>query len=174
MPLLLILYVTITGYLAHRNFQAGYVWFFFPFLFAKPVNRNFAFEATRYFLLFFYVSAAILKLSNNLSFSPAHFSDFLVNQFSPYFLESNTGWRTDLNLFLIQHKSFSGFLYVCSIVIELLALIGFFTKRYDRWIAIMLYAFHFTNWIIMDIAPVGQLGFLALLFCRNTDFTGKK
>lgn len=173
MPLLLILYMTITGYLAHRNFQAGYVWFFFPFLFAKTVNRNFAYEATRYFLLFFYVSAAVLKLSNNLSFSPAHFSDFLVNQFSPYFLESNTGWRTDLNLFLIQHKSFSGFLYVSSIVIELLALVGFFTKKYDRWIAFLLYAFHFTNWIIMDIAPIGQLGFLALLFCWESDFAGK-
>ena len=166
--LLFIFYISLMGYLTHRNYQFGFFVVFIPFIFRKDINKFFAFEATRYFLLFFYFSAAFLKLSNNSLFDHAHFSHMLSTQFTPYFVESNTGLRTDINLYLINHVQASYALYLSSFLIEFIVVIGFFTKRFDKWLAILLLAFHFMSWLIMDIAPFGQIGFICLLFLSKS------
>lgn len=162
--LLFLFYITLTGYLTHRNYQVGFFMVFFPFIFKKDINKSIAFEAIRYFILLFYVTAAILKLSGKSIFVPEHFSHMLSSQFSLYFLEGNTSLRTNLNLYLVEHPYAAYSLYIGSFLIELSAMIGFFTKRFDKWIAILLIVFHFMSWLIMDIAPFGQIGFLSLLF----------
>ncbi|MEP7163607.1 MAG: hypothetical protein ABI741_02880 [Ferruginibacter sp.] len=162
--LLFLFYTCLMGYLAHRNYQFGFFMIFIPFLFKNPVNRNFAYEATRYFLLFFYVSAAVLKISNNSLVSQSHFSHLLSGQFTPYFLEGNTGPRTSVNLYLMSHPAVSYMLYLLSFIAELTTVIGFFTKRFDKGLAIIILAFHFANWFLMDIAPFGQVAFICLLF----------
>ena len=162
--LLLLFYVTLMGNLAHRNYQFGFFMVFIPFIFKKEINKIYAYEATRYFLLFFYLSAAFLKLSGHSLTSEEHFSHLLSGQFTPYYLEGNTGLRTDLNLYLINHPAVSHILYLASFIAELVTIIGFFTRRFDKWIAIILLVFHFSNWLIMDIAPFGQIAFICLLF----------
>ena len=162
--LLFVFYTTFMGCLAHRNYQSGIFMVFIPFLFKSEKNKIFAFEATRYFLLFFYVSAAFLKLYNHSLVSEVHFSHLLSGQFTPYYLEANTGLRTNANLYLINHPAVSYILYLASFIAELIAIIGFFTKRFDKWIALVLLVFHFSNWFIMDIAPFGQVAFICLLF----------
>ena len=162
--LLLLFYITLMGHLAHRNYQFGFFMVFVPFLFAKETNKYFAYEAARYFLLFFYFSAAVLKVYNHSLSDPAHFSHLISGQFTPYFLEGNTGLRTTINLYLANHTSISHFLFILSFVIELTTIAGFFTKRFDKWIAVLLLLFHFSNWFIMDIAPFGQIAFICLLF----------
>jgi hypothetical protein len=162
--LLLLFYVTLMGHLAHRNYQVGFFMVMIPFFFRSETNKVYAYEATRYFLLFFYVSAAVLKLSNHALTEQAHFSHLLSGQFTPYFLEGNTGLRTSVNLYLINHPATAYILYIASFVAELSALAGFFTKRFDKWIAIVLLVFHFGNWFIMDIAPLGHVAFICLLF----------
>lgn len=162
--LLLLFYITLTGYLTHRNYQVGFFMVFIPFIFKKEISKQFAFEAIRYFILFFYFSAAVLKLSNSSLFQADHFSKMLTAQFAPYFLEGNTGFRTSLNLYLIQHSHIAYILYLGSFFIELSMIMGFFTKRFDKWLATALLLFHFTTWLVMDIAPFGQAGFICLLF----------
>ena len=90
--LLFLFYTTFMGCLAHRNYQAGFFMVFIPFLFKNEINRSYAFECTRYFLLFFYVSAAVLKLTNQSLMSQEHFSHLLSGQFTPYYLEGNKGY----------------------------------------------------------------------------------
>ncbi|MBU3713898.1 MAG: hypothetical protein FGM46_03015, partial [Ferruginibacter sp.] len=101
--LLFIFYLTLTGYLGHRNYQSGFIWVMIPFLFRQPVQRAFAFSFIRYFLLFFYFSAGLIKILNGAFISTAHFSSHLTQQFTPYFLEGNIGFRTSLNVYLIHH-----------------------------------------------------------------------
>ncbi len=165
--LLMLFYVTFMGYHAHRNFQAGFFMVFIPFLFKKESNKFFAFEATRYYLLFFYVSAAILKLYNNALMDPAHFSNMLSSQFTPYFLEGNTGIRTSVNLYLTDQPAITYILYLTSFFVEFILFIGFFTKKFDHILAILILIFHFANWFLMDIAPFGQIAFICLLFLSN-------
>ncbi|MFT3912002.1 MAG: hypothetical protein QM737_21435 [Ferruginibacter sp.] len=165
--LLFLFYTFLMGYLTHRNYQVGFFVVFIPFIFKKDINKHFAFDAVRYFLLFFYLSAAWLKFFNGSLSDPAHFSHMLSSQFSAYFIEDNTGVRTNINLYLIAHPKVGYTLYLGSFFIELATCIGFFTKRFDKWLALLLLSFHFMNWLIMDIAPFGHLAFISLLFLSN-------
>jgi hypothetical protein len=160
---LLIYYVTLTGYHTHRNYQSGFFLVLFPFLFQKKSNRHYAFSMIRYFLLFFYFSAGLIKIMSPSFFEINHFSNHLIAQFAPYYLEGNTGFRTSLNLFLINNNGFSYALFLCSVVVELIMTIGFFTRKFDKWLGVLLLTFHLFNWLIMDIAPFGQLAFLSIL-----------
>lgn len=165
--LLLIYYITLTSFLGHRNYQSGFVIILIPFLFQTESNRAIAYELVRYFLLFFYFSAAIIKMVDFHTIDISHLSNYLQQQFTAYYLEGNTGWRTTVNSFLITNKQLSFELYLTAICIEFITIIGFFTKRIDIWIGISLIIFHLASWIIMDIAPIGQLAFIYILFCKN-------
>ncbi len=162
--LLFTFYITLMGYLTHRNYQFGFFMVLVPFIFKKPLNKYFAYGAIRYFLLFFYFSAALLKLTNNALADPAHFSHMLCSQFTVYHLEGETGFRTVLNLYLINHISSSYALYIIAFIVELFTFVGFITKKFDKLIAIGLCLFHLSTWLIMDIGAVGQISFICLLF----------
>lgn len=161
--LLLLFYLTLTGYHGHRNYQSGFFLVLFPLLFKKDSNRHFAFSFIRYYLLFFYFSAGLLKIMSESFLHTNHFNTQLLTQFTPYFLEGNAGIRTSINLFLIKHTGFSYFLFLCSVAVELFTAIGFFTRKFDKWLGVILLFFHLFNWVIMDIAPIGQLAFISLL-----------
>ena len=165
--LLLIFYLTLTGYLGHHNFQSGFVFILIPYLFKEKKNRSFAFEAIRYFLLFFYFSAAVYKLTSVGLYNQDHFSNILSGQFAPYFIEGNIGWRTSFNNFLINHNSIAYSLYIGAFIFEFSVVVGFFTKRFDIHIGIIVLCFHLFNWIIMDISVIGQIAFIALLFYKK-------
>lgn len=162
--LLFIFYITLMGYLTHRNYQFGFFLVLIPFIFKKPLNKYFAYEAIRYFLLFFYFSAALLKLAHNALADPAHFSHMLSSQFTVYYLEGETGFRTKLNLYLINHINISYALYISAFIVELFTFVGFITKKFDKLLAIGLCLFHLSAWLIMDIGAVGQISFIFLLF----------
>lgn len=164
--LLFCLYITLTGYLTHRNFQSGMFLVLVPFLFDKNNSRKFAWEAIRYFLLFFYISSGLLKLWNHSFDDITHFSQHLTSQFAPYYVEGNLGFRTSINLYLIQHPAVAYGLMIGATVIELSMLVGFFTRRCDKWLAIALLVFHLANWCVMDIAPIGHLAFICILFLQ--------
>jgi hypothetical protein len=162
--LLFIFYSIFTAHLGHRNYQSGYLFVLFPFIFRKLKNKQIVFEFTRYFLLFFYVSAALFKFKGGLFLQPDHLSHAVSNQFTPYFLEQSYSLRTSFNLFLVTHYNFAQFLYLSAAIFEFVMIIGFFTKRYDHYLAIAILIFHFSNWFIMDIAPIGQIAFISTLF----------
>jgi len=167
MLLLFLYYVTLMGYLNHRNFHTGFVLVLFPFLFAAAKSRYFAYEATRYFLLFFYASAAFFKLWYGAFNHADHLSISVADQFAPYIVESNIGIRTAFNEYLVNTPGVGFVFLLLSFVAELVAVAGFFTKRFDKLIGISLLAFHVANWFVMDLAPFGQIAFISLLFVQK-------
>ena len=162
--LLLIFYMTYMGLIGSRNYMTGFFLVLIPFLFYKTKNRQISFEAVRYFLLFFYCSAAVIKIQQNDIYGVHYFSNILINQFLPYFLEQNLSVRTDVNIYLIAHPSFARILFLSGTILEFIPLVGFFTKRFDAKLALLILLFHFANWFIMDIAPIGQIAFICTLF----------
>ncbi|MBS1732550.1 MAG: hypothetical protein JST02_04570 [Bacteroidetes bacterium] len=165
--LLLLFYVTLMGHLAHHNYQFGYCLLLLPFMFKETINRNFAYDAVRYFALFFYFSAGLLKITGNSWADPAHFSHLVSGQFTPYYLEHNTGFRTMVNLYFSGLPKPGYVLFLLSIILEIAALIGFFTKKFDTWLCVFILLFHFGNWLLMDIGPWGQVAFVCFVFSRQ-------
>lgn len=161
--LLTMYYVSLTAILGHRNYQTGFFIMIIPFLFSNQTNRKFAFEGIKYFYLFFYFSSGIFKFINQGINEPMLLSLTLKEQFIPYYLETNFSWRTSINSFLTQHNSITYFMYCVTIFIECFFVIGFFTNKLNYTLGILLVIFHLSNWIIMDIAPIGQLPVIYLL-----------
>lgn len=162
--LLVVFYMTYSGLLGTRNYMTGFFLVLIPFLFKEEKNRRISFEGFRYFLLFFYVSAALIKIEQSNIYDLHYFSSILINQLTPYYLEHNLSLRTDVNLFLIGHPALSRLLFLGGTLLELLPLVGFFTKKFDKHLTIIILVFHFANWFIMDIAPIGQIAFIFTLF----------
>ncbi len=162
--LLLVFYMTYMGLIGTRNYMTGFFLVLIPLFFRATKNKQIAFEALRYFLLFFYITAAIIKVQQRTVFGLHYFSNILINQLTPYYLEHNFSARTALNIYLIGHPSIARILFLCGTVLEFIPFMGFFTKRFDAQLAILILLFHFTNWFIMDIAPIGQIAFICTLF----------
>ncbi|MFN0081805.1 MAG: hypothetical protein ACKVOM_04745 [Ferruginibacter sp.] len=162
--LLLVFYMTYMGLLGTRNYMTGFFLVLIPFLFRAAKNRHIAFEALRYFLLFFYITAALIKVQQSAVFGFHYFSNILINQHTPYFLEQNLSSKTAVNIYLIDHPAVARMLFLGGTVLEFIPFIGFFTKRFDAQLAILILIFHFTNWFIMDIAANGQIAFISTLF----------
>lgn len=162
--LLLVFYMTVMGLIGTRNYMTGFFLVLFPFLFSTEKNRQISFEVLRYFLLFFYFAAAIIKIQQHHIYDIHYFSNILINQFTPYYLENNVSLRTTANLYLIAHSGISRMLFLSGTLLEFISIVGFFTKRFDRYLACIILLFHFANWFIMDIAPVGHIAFICTLF----------
>ena len=91
----------------------------------------------------------------------------LEQQFIPYFLENNLSWRTTINLFLVNNWNTAYFLYCFAVVMECFFVIGFFTKKWDYILGILLILFHFSNWVLMDIAPIGHLSVVFFFYVKS-------
>ncbi len=162
--LLLMYYVTLTGYLGHRNYQTGFVWVLIPLMFKSEKNKMIAFESLRYWILFFYSSSAAFKIWGDGIFDVNHMSSIFAQQFSPYYIEQNLGIRTLINSYLINNKFVTQLLFWGAIIVESSAIIGFFTQKKDKLIGAFLIFFHLFNWILMDISPLGQMSLLYIFF----------
>jgi hypothetical protein len=160
--LMLLYYMILTAVLGHHNFQAGIFLVTIPYVFGHK-NRGYVWGLLRYWILFFYVTAAFFKVTDPSFFNFHHFSDQLVTQFLPYNLEHQTGSRMLLNQWLIEHYQISTGLYLMSFVLEALCLVGFFTTKYDKKIGVLLVMMHLCIWLLMDIAPIGQISLLTFL-----------
>lgn len=170
----LLWYLTLTAYLGHRNFQSGIFLAWFPYLFSQQDSKQMAWDALRYFVLFFYFSAGIFKILEGQWLQPNHMSDILKAQFIPYYLEGQSGIKVTVNQFLAEKPGLNNWLFNLSVLVELLPAIGFFTHRFDRFIGFGLIAFHLANWFLMDIAPIGHLSLLILFFAQKGPFLQKE
>lgn len=162
--LLILYYVTLTGYLGHRNYQSGFVWVLMPLMFKSEKNKMLAFEVLRYWLLFFYSSSAIFKIVGDGVFNTNHLGNILTQQLLPYYIEQDLGVRTLINSYVLNFKNMPQLLFFGAIIFEMSTVIGFFTKKFDKLIGIFLIAFHLFNWLLMDISPFGQLSILSIFF----------
>jgi hypothetical protein len=170
--LMLMYYLILTAVIGHHNFQSGIFLVTIPYVFGHK-NKTFAWGLLRYWILFFYVTAALFKITDPSFFDIHHFSNQLVTQFLPYNLEHRFGFRVALNQWLIEHYFISTGLYLLGLVVELTCLVGFFTRKYDRIIGILLIMMHLSIWFIMDIAPIGYLSLLIFFIIEKDAWTIK-
>ncbi len=172
--LLLVFYVSYMGLIGTRNYMTGFFLVLLPFLFKEDKNRQISFGVLRYFLLFFYVSAAFIKIQQSSIYDLNYYSKILINQLTPYYLEHNFSWRTVVNLYLVGHPYFSRILFLSGLLLECIPIVGFFTKRFDPYLATLILLFHLSNWFIMDIAPIGQIAFICTLFFSKKIYKNRR
>ncbi|HEX8332758.1 MAG TPA: hypothetical protein VF622_09045, partial [Segetibacter sp.] len=129
------------------------VWLLFPLLFITPNLRSFYFllHGLRYFFLFFFASAGIWKLVQYGAFNTEQMSGVLLFQHKEFLTSSPGTWYSSFIYWLINHSLFSYLLYLAGTIIELAFIVGFFTRKYDRWLIGGFLLFLCFNVIIMRI-----------------------
>ena len=165
-------YLVLTAVIGHHNFQTGIFLVTIPYIFGRK-NRLFIWDLLRYWILFFYVTAAIFKLMDPSFFNVHHFSTQLSSQFLIYKLEQHMTFRVKLNEWLMEHYYFSTGLYLLGFAAEVSCLVGFFTKKFDKILGIILIIMHLLIWLVMDIAPIGYMSVLLLFFVEKGAWSKK-
>jgi hypothetical protein len=146
-----------------NSIEGHIAWLLFPVVFIPRKEKTFIllFEGLRYFLLFFFASAAVWKFVQGGIFNFSEMSGILLYQHNQFLTNSPGYWQTDMYLWLIQHQYVSWLLYLSATILEACFIIGFFTKKYDRLLALLFIIFVLMDWLIMRI-PYFEIGALML------------
>jgi hypothetical protein len=155
-----------------NSIEGHTAWLFTPVLFLCVTLTGFYLwmHALRYFFLFFFFSAALWKFYQGGVFEPMQMSGILLEQHKDLLATDPQGWYTSFIYWLIQHPVAGKLFYVAATGIELVFVIGFFTRRFDRLLLLLFCIFLVMDVLVMKI-PYYEVLCLTLpfLFSRKTD-----
>ena len=172
MVLLLINWLYVQCYTLYptNSIEAHISWLLFPVVFVPKNIKTFAllFDGLRYFFLFFFASAGIWKFVQAGIFSSHQMSNILLMQHKELLVTTPQHWYALFITWLINHTWISYGLYLIATLIELSFIVGFFTKKYDKFLLIAFMLFLVFDHFVMripyyDIAPFA----LTFLFNKN-------
>lgn len=146
-----------------NSIESYIAWLLFPVVFIPTKEETFRllFKGLRYFLLFFFASAAVWKFVQGGIFNMSQMSGVLLYQHNQQLTNSPGYWQTDLYMFLIQHSTIAYLLYFGATLLELTFITGFFTAKYDRILVVLAIIFLLTDHLIMRI-PYYEISALLL------------
>ena len=151
-------------------------WLIFPTIFMAKSETTFAllFSGVRYFFLYFFFSAAVWKIVNGGLFHTSQLSAILLEQHKEMLTNSPDYWLTVLYNWLIAHTAVSYALYVLVTLMEFSFLIGFFTRRFDRYFIVIYLVFLCADYLIMRIPYFETLPFLLTIYYNPVRFSNLK
>jgi hypothetical protein len=148
-----------------NSIEGHVAWLLFPMIFFFTNEKTFLllFHGLRYFFLFIMVSAGLWKFVQGGIFHIDQMSGVLLYQHQELLTNSPGFWQTNLIWYLVQHREISYLLYAAACLVEISFIIGFFTKKYDRYLAIAFFIFLLMDYIVMRIAYFEWLPFIITL-----------
>jgi hypothetical protein len=154
----IIYFIIISFYLLYYNASAthfehrlvGLVLVAFLACFKKNENFNLIYSFSRLYTCFIFCSAAIWKLSRASVFYEDQMTNILIQQHGFKLVEQNPN-LFNCQIWLIKHPVISNGLWLAAFVLELFFLIGFFTRKLDKLLLILLFVFLIMDLMIMNI-----------------------
>ncbi|MBC7652656.1 MAG: hypothetical protein H7101_13005 [Deinococcales bacterium] len=142
-------------------------WLLFPIIFLTKKESSFYVLANglRYYFLYLFTSAAVWKFTQHGIFNMQQLSNILIIQHKEILTANITGYQIFI-YWLINHSTISYLLYVAATLLELLFIVGYFTKKYDWLLAIAAITFILFDYAIMRIIYIDWLPFLLLLYYK--------
>jgi len=147
------LYVQCYTLYATNSIEGHLAWLLFPVVFLPKKEEGFALllDGLRYFFLFFFASAGLWKLRQGGVFNTSEMAGILLNQHKELLTNSPLYWQSRFIVWLVQHQLVSYMLYVSATVMELLFIVGFFTKKFDKALLVLFLVFLVMDYLVMRI-----------------------
>lgn len=124
----------------------------YAFLAQKEKKFKLAWEGLRYFYLYIFADAFIQKalIKHGLFFFPDGAEFIKINQ-GLFMVRHPNSLFTQLYAWVISHPvlAYTGFLIM--ILLQGCMIIGFFTKKWDRWLFWIPILFHTVNFLFIDV-----------------------
>ena len=154
-----------------NSIEANIVWMLYPLLFIASSEATFIllFQGLRYFFLFFFASAAAWKVAQGGLFNINQMSGILLYQHNQLLTNSPHYWQTNMLYYLIQHRVLSYCIYVSATLLEASFIVGFFTKRFDKLLAIFFVLFLIADYIIISIPYFEVSALLLTLLLKSPE-----
>lgn len=136
------------------NSIEGHVgWILFPLVLIchRLTNFSLALQAIRFVFLFFFVSAGIWKIRNGGIFNPEQMTGVLLLQHSQLLVTAPSSFLAEMYYWFIHHPTIGYLLYLAATLLELFFIVGFFTKKTDRWLLLLFFIFLLADVLIMRI-----------------------
>ena len=143
----------------------------FAFTFDKESRYIAYLKLMRFYAIFIFVSASIWKIARGHVWDSSHMHHILKAQHIDNIVHAPSHISSSLASFFIGHPAWSTILIWSAVMSQLIFGIGFFTRKYDRWLGILLIVFVAMDYLIMRIEYWEFLVFLPLFYMpkSNTD-----
>lgn len=157
------------------------VWITIPFWASKAENKLFLWEAMRYYAIFIYAVSFILKLTGGAFFAWQNGINSMKWNLAEYLYYFPDTLTSSVIRFSVTHPFFVNLGHVIILLLEGIMAIGFFTKKYDRWLLWIPVIIHLSTYLYSDVFFVEML-VVVLLFLdekqinriyKNIPLTGK-
>jgi hypothetical protein len=136
--------------------QIGYLLTPIPFIVSHPKKFDLLWNAVRYWVCFLYVFAGVSKVWGGGFLYDSNMSHILIQDQALGFVFLKEGIKYDIYHYLIENPSVAQWLYRAAAIFEFACIVGFFTKKMDKWILVALLSFHCANLFLLDISFVEQ------------------
>gem|GEM_PF-623857 len=145
--------LTYNSYSCHHNVtMIGIMVLPYAFLARGEKAFGLGWDGFRYFCCYAYADAFVNKafLGRNIFFLP-NGSEFIKTNQAVYMLDHPGAWLTGMYTWFITHPvlAYAGFLSM--VLLQGLMVVGFFTKKWDRYLFFIPILFHTINWIFVDV-----------------------
>ncbi len=156
------------GYHTHHLY--GLQFAMLPFYFRKERFVTMCGFA-RFMVCLTYFFAGFFKLVGKGWSELSSFSNTLQNQHAAYFYFEPDSLRT-LGAAGLSSNVIIAFMFFCiAMLMQLSFISGFFTRKFDKWLALFLIAFHVMDWYLMNLGVFMGMCIMAYLFfaCPEAD-----
>lgn len=146
---------------------------FLPFCFKDDEKFDLMVEFGRYLLIYILLSAAYHKFTNGGFLSENNFARQLVNQHVDLATLNPTHITYRIAQYLIAHPTIADVLYKMLFFSQAIFIVGIFTKRFDKFLFIFLFAFAVNTYLLMRIYnyDIALLGLCLFYFQRKKIIT---
>ena len=152
----------------HTSYLYG-LWFVsLAFCFFDDIKFGLAWEGVRHYACWIYASAFGWKLVRGFWHFPLHAKAIIMHENTTYLLQNPDTYLAQALRFLIAHEQFAHYFLNIGMLLQGVFIIGFFTKKYDRWLFWLPFAFHCTTYFLLDVAFFEFL-ILQIVFWRKPE-----
>lgn len=127
-----------------------------PFLFSKK-SFLFCWEGLRYFLLFSYSAAFFWKLLRLSWLFKEQGVLIMKENLTPYLYFNPHSFLSEIYFYFLDHPGLTQFFLLSGFVFEGIFIIGFFTKKYDKYLLILSLILPFGFWFFADAVFIEQI-----------------
>jgi hypothetical protein len=136
--------------------QIGFLLMPMAFLALQPARFSLTWDLVRYWICILYGTAGLYKIYYGGFAASDNLSPILMQMNADWFHFHPTGVQASVLRYLIDQPDIAQLFYRLTVLVDLLAWVGLFTRKADRWILLGLLSFHLANWGLNHISFVEQ------------------
>jgi hypothetical protein len=169
------IYALLLSSLSMLSIEGFVGWILVPLIFISRSGKGFYYSmhCIRYVFLLVFFSAGLWKIRGGAIFNIEEMSAILLRQHAPYITELPNDWFTHCVYWLANHNKISYAFYCIATIAELVFVIGFFTKRFDKLLIAAFIVFVVFDFALMRINYFAWSTFLGCLWLSKYDQPGR-